>query len=226
MISLAACCPSFVFPGPDGRQRLAEITREAYDLDAPMNATMTERFDVAGALLVKLFGTPEVEARPVRRTGRAGPGHRRPVRHVRPRPSPSRCCSWRRWPPALTYGVGGWLAVNGTLDAGTVVSLALLLTRLYGPLTALSNIRVDVMSTLVSFDRVFEVLDLTPSIEERAGRGDRSAGRGRLEFRDVQFRYPSAAEVSLASLEDVAALDRTVTDRCCAESRSPSSRDR
>ncbi len=113
---------------------------------------------------------------------------------------------------ALTYGLGGWLAVSGAVSAGTVVTLALLLTRLYGPLTALSNVRVDVMSALVSFDRVFEVLDLTPSIAEQPGAVAIPRGAGRLEFRDVRFRYPSADEVSLASLEDVAALDRTVSE--------------
>ena len=92
-----------------------------------------------------------------------------------------------------------------------MVTLALLLTRLYGPLTALTNVRVDVMSALVSFDRVFEVLDLKPGIEEKPDAVDIPAGAGRLEFRDVRFRYPSAAEVSLASLEDVATLDRTET---------------
>jgi ATP-binding cassette subfamily B protein len=109
---------------------------------------------------------------------------------------------------ALTYGLGGWLAVAGSVTAGTVVTLALLLTRLYGPLTALSNVRVDVMSALVSFDRVFEVLDLKPGIEQHPDAVDIPAGSGRLEFRDVHFRYPSAAEVSLASLEDVTTLDR------------------
>src|SRR4051794_31937307 len=113
---------------------------------------------------------------------------------------------------ALTYGLGGWLAVTGSVTAGTVVTLALLLTRLYGPLTALSNVRVDVMSALVSFDRVFEVLDLRPGIAERPSAVDLPAGANRLEFRDVHFRYPSADEVSLASLEDVATLDRTVNE--------------
>jgi ATP-binding cassette subfamily B protein len=110
---------------------------------------------------------------------------------------------------ALTYGLGGWLAVTGSVTAGTVVTLALLLTRLYGPLTALSNVRVDVMSALVSFDRVFEVLDLRPGIEEKPAAVTVPAGSGRVEFRDVHFRYPSAGEVSLATLEDVATLDRT-----------------
>src|SRR2546421_9705305 len=113
---------------------------------------------------------------------------------------------------ALTYGLGGWLAVTGQISAGTVVTLALLLSRLYGPLTALSNVRIDVMSALVSFERVFEVLDLAPAIEERSGARTIPAGAATVEFRDVVFRYPSAAEVSLASLEDVAVLDRTVTE--------------
>src|SRR5204863_1187558 len=101
---------------------------------------------------------------------------------------------------------------RGEITAGTVVTLALLLSRLYGPLTALSNVRIDVMSALVSFERVFEVLDLAPGIEERADGRPLPAGASSVEFRDVRFRYPSAAEVSLASLEDVAMLDRTITD--------------
>src|SRR5262249_48749602 len=113
---------------------------------------------------------------------------------------------------ALTYGLGGWFAVHGTITAGTVVTLALLLTRLYGPLTALSNVRVDVMSALVSFERVFEILDLEPAIAEAPGARSIERGAGRVEFRDVHFRYPSAVEVSLASLEDVVTLDRTVTE--------------
>jgi ATP-binding cassette subfamily B protein len=113
---------------------------------------------------------------------------------------------------ALTYGLGGVLAVRGRLSVGDVVALALLLVRLYGPLTQLANIRVDVMSALVSFDRVFEILDLAPTIAPRPDAVVLPAGPGRVEFRGVHFRYPSAAEVSLASLEDVAVLDHTVTE--------------
>ncbi|MBF9130967.1 ABC transporter ATP-binding protein [Plantactinospora sp. S1510] len=203
--------PIFIIPARRVGKRLAEITRESYDLDAKMNATMTERFGVAGALLVKLFGRPDVEAR------RFGD------RAERVRDIGIQSAMYSRTffvamllvaslAQALTYGLGGWLAVRGNVSAGTVVTLALLLTRLYGPLTALSNVRVDVMSALVSFDRVFEVLDLTPSIAERPDAVAIPRGAGRLEFRDVRFRYPSAAEVSLASLEDVAALDRTVNE--------------
>jgi ATP-binding cassette subfamily B protein len=199
--------PVFIIPARRVGKRLAEITRESYNLDAKMNATMTERFGVSGALLVKLFGRPEVEA------ARFGERAER-VRDI----GVQQAMYSRTFfvamllvaslAQALTYGLGGWLAVAGSVSAGTVVTLALLLTRLYGPLTALSNVRVDVMSALVSFDRVFEVLDLKPGIEEKPDAVTIPAGAGRLEFRDVRFRYPSASEVSLASLEDVATLDR------------------
>ncbi|MFD0971013.1 ABC transporter ATP-binding protein [Plantactinospora endophytica] len=203
--------PIFIIPARRVGRRLAEITRESYDLDAKMNATMTERFGVAGALLVKLFGRPDVEAR------RFGD------RAERVRDIGIQSAMYSRTffvamllvaslAQALTYGLGGWLAVRGNVSAGTVVTLALLLTRLYGPLTALSNVRVDVMSALVSFDRVFEVLDLRPSIAEKPDAVAIPRGAGRLEFSDVRFRYPAAAEVSLASLEDVATLDRTVQE--------------
>src|SRR5690349_2359366 len=201
--------PIFIIPARRVGRRLADITREAYNLDAKMNATMTERFGVAGALLVKLFGQPEIEAR--RFAGRA----------ERVRDIGIQSAMYSRTffvammlvaslAQALTYGLGGWYAVNGSISAGTVVTLALLLTRLYGPLTALSNVRVDVMSALVSFERVFEVLDLKPGIDERPDAIPVPAHAGEVEFRDVYFRYPSAAEVSLASLEDVVTLDRTV----------------
>ncbi|WP_172898566.1 ABC transporter ATP-binding protein [Micromonospora rifamycinica] len=203
--------PIFVIPARRVGKRLAEITRESYDLDAKMNATMTERFGVAGALLVKLFGSPEVEAD--RFAGRA----------ERVRDIGIQSAMYSRTffvamllvaslAQALTYGLGGWLAVTGAVSAGTVVTLALLLTRLYGPLTALSNVRVDVMSALVSFDRVFEVLDLRPGIEEKSDAVPVPRGAGRVEFRDVRFRYPAAADVSLASLEEVATLDRTANE--------------
>ena len=200
--------PVFIIPARRVGKKLAEITRESYNLDAKMNATMTERFNVSGALLVKLFGRPETEA--------AHFGER--AQRVRDIGVQQAMFSRTFFvamllvaslAQALTYGLGGWLAVTGSVTAGTVVTLALLLTRLYGPLTALSNVRVDVMSALVSFDRVFEVLDLKPGIEEHPEAVPIPAGSGRLEFRDVHFRYPSADEVSLATLEDVAALDRT-----------------
>jgi ATP-binding cassette, subfamily B, bacterial len=203
-----ALLPVFIIPARRVGKRLADITRESYNLDAKLNATMTERFNVSGALLVKLFGRPDAEAE------KFGERAER-VRDI----GVQQAMFSRTFfvamllvaslAQALTYGLGGWLAVTGSVTAGTVVTLALLLTRLYGPLTALSNVRVDVMSALVSFDRVFEVLDLRPGIEEKPDAVPVPPGAGRIEFRDVHFRYPSADEVSLATLEDVTTLDRT-----------------
>lgn len=201
--------PAFVLPARRVGRKLAELTRESYVLDAQMSSTMTERFGVGGALLVKLFGRPDTEAQRFRQ------------RAARVRDIGVRQAIYARTffvamllvallAQALTYGLGGWLAVDGAISAGTVVTLALLLTRLYGPLTELANVRVDVMSALVSFDRVFEVLDLAPAIAQRPGAVPLPPGPARVVLRDVHFRYPSAAEVSLASLEDVAVLDRTV----------------
>jgi ATP-binding cassette subfamily B protein len=202
--------PLFVFPARRIGARLQEITREAYNLNASMNATMTERFNVAGALLVKLFGRPVDEDASFR--GRAAR-----VRDI----GVTSAMYGRAFfvsltlvaalAQALVYGLGGWFAIHGHLSPGTVVTLALLLSRLYGPLTALSNARVDVMSALVSFDRVFEVLDLRPMIEDAPDAEPLDAGARTVEFDDVRFTYPSAAEVSLASLEEVAVLDTGVT---------------
>jgi ATP-binding cassette subfamily B protein len=203
--------PVFILPARRVGRKLAEITRESYDLDARMNATMTERFGVGGALLVKLFGRPDAEAGRFR------------DRAARVRDIGIRQAMYARTffvamllvaslAQALTYGLGGWFAVNGQITAGTVVTLAMLLLRLYGPLTELANVRVDVMSALVSFDRVFEVLDLAPAIAQRPDAVALPPPAGRVELRGVWFRYPSSAEVSLASLEDVAVLDRTVTE--------------
>ncbi|MQA24659.1 MAG: ATP-binding cassette domain-containing protein [Micromonosporaceae bacterium] len=206
-----ALLPVFILPARWVGRRLAEITRESYQLDATMNAQMTERFGAGGALLVKLFGRLNEEADEF--------GER--ARRVRDIGVLSALYSSTFFvaltlvatlAQALTYGLGGWLAISGSVTAGSVVTLALLLTRLYGPLTALSNVRVEVMSALVSFDRVFEVLDLAPSLVDQPDAVDLPAGPGRIEFRDVSFRYPAASEVSLASLEDVAVLDRTTNE--------------
>ncbi len=203
--------PVFILPARRMGNRLAEITTESYDLNAKMNATMTERFGVAGALLVKLFVRPDTES------------SRFSARAARVRDIGVLSAMYSRTffaammlvaalAQALVYGLGGWYAVTGSLDAGDVVALALLLTRLYGPITALSNVRIDVMGALVSFDRVFEVLDLPPAIAEKPGAVAIPKGASTVEFRDVHFRYPTPAEISLASLEDVARLERTATD--------------
>jgi ATP-binding cassette, subfamily B, bacterial len=198
--------PVFVVPARRVGTRLQAITRESYGLNASMNATMSERFNVAGALLVKLFGRPDEEARSFSR------------RAARVRDIGITSAMYSRTffvalalvaalAQALVYGLGGWYALTGRLDAGTVVTLALLLSRLYGPLTALSNVRVDVMSALVSFERVFEVLDLPPLVDDAPGAIALPAGSASVEFEDVRFGYPTAEQVSLASLEDVAVLD-------------------
>ncbi|MGY1805460.1 ABC transporter ATP-binding protein [Blastococcus sp. SYSU D00922] len=194
--------PLFVLPARRIGRRLQEITRESYGLNASMNATMTERFNVAGALLVKLFGRPSVESESFR--GRA----------ARVRDIGVLSAMYGRFfftaltlvaalATALVYGLGGWFAFNGSLSPGDVVALALLLSRLYGPLTALANVRVDVMSAMVSFDRVFEVLDLAPMIAEAPDAVPVPAGDRSIEFDHVSFSYPSAQDVSLPSLEEV-----------------------
>jgi ATP-binding cassette, subfamily B, bacterial len=200
--------PVFVLPARRIGRRLQDITRESYNLNASMNATMTERFNVAGALLVKLFGRSADESQSFRSRAER-------VRDI----GVTSAMYGRAFFVALTlvaslaqalvYGLGGYYAIEGRLSAGTVVTLALLLTRLYGPLTALSNARVDVMSALVSFDRVFEVLDLQPMISDAPDAVTLPAEARSIEFDDVRFSYPTASEVSLASLEDVAVLDHT-----------------
>jgi ATP-binding cassette subfamily B protein len=194
--------PLFVLPARRIGRRLQEITRESYGLNASMNATMTERFNVAGALLVKLFGRPSAEAESFR--GRAAR-----VRDIGVlsamygRTFFTALTLVAALATALVYGLGGWFAFTGSLSAGDVVALALLLSRLYGPLTALANVRVDVMSAMVSFDRVFEVLDLEPMIREAPDAVPLPADDRSIEFDGVSFSYPAATDVSLPSLEEV-----------------------
>ncbi|MHB8340154.1 MAG: ABC transporter ATP-binding protein, partial [Mycobacteriales bacterium] len=201
--------PVFVLPARHLGSRLQAITREGYAINAEMNSVMTERFNVAGALLVKLFGRPADEDRAFRsRAGR--------VRDI----GVTSAMYGRIFfvsltlvaalATALVYGLGGRLAAEGSLDVGTVVALTAYLSRLYGPLTSLSNVRVDVMTALVSFERVFEVLDLPPGIADAPDAIRLPDGAATIEFEAVRFRYPSAGEVSLASLESVAVLDSTV----------------
>jgi len=200
--------PVFVLPARWMGRRLQTITRESYALNAKMNTTMTERFNVSGALLVKLFGRPDDEAGTFR--DRAG--------RVRDIGITSAMYSrilfvalmlTASLATALVYGWGGRMAAQGALDVGTIVALTAYLARLYGPLTALSNVQVDVMTALVSFERVFEVLDLPPMIDDKKDAKDLPPVARSLEFDDVHFTYPTADEVSLASLEDVAKLEHT-----------------
>ena len=183
-----------------------------------MNNTMNERFNVAGALLVKLFGRPTEERGAFeKKAGRVrdiGVTQAMYARFFIAALSLTAALA-----TALVYGWGGVQAVDGALSVGTVVALASYLVRLYAPLTALSNVQIDVMTALVSFDRVFEVLDLPPMIQEKPDATPITPGPARIEFEDVDFRYPTAEEVSLASLESVAVLDQTVAPRSSSTCR-------
>ncbi|SCK45448.1 ABC-type multidrug transport system, ATPase and permease component [Streptomyces sp. WMMB 714] len=198
--------PLFVVPARRMGARLARLERERADHNAAMGNQMTERFSAPGATLVKLFGRPREEsAEFARRAGRVRDiGVRTAmVQHV----FITSLTLVSSLALALVYGLGGYYALRGSLDAGAVVSLALLLTRLYAPLTSLAGARVEVMSALVSFQRVFEVLDLKPLIEEKPDAVSVADGPVSVEFDGVHFSYPAAEKVSLASLEDVATLD-------------------
>ncbi|MCL2464677.1 MAG: ABC transporter ATP-binding protein/permease [Micrococcales bacterium] len=201
--------PAFVFPARFFGKRISAITLESYNLNAASSQFMQERFNVAGAHLAKVFGDPERESRAFR------------AQAVRVRDIGVRLAMNSSWfriglttvasiGVAVIYGLGGWQAVRGELTVGVVVALASYLTRLYGPLTAMSNVQVDVMTALVSFDRVLEVLDMAPTVAEKPDAADLQAAvrahGASVELVDVGFRYPSAAEVSLASLEAVATL--------------------
>ncbi|MBB5978075.1 ABC-type multidrug transport system fused ATPase/permease subunit [Kribbella solani] len=198
--------PIFVIPARRFGSRLAGLQREAADYNATMSTQMTERFSAPGATLVKLFG------RPARESSEFAVRARR-VRDIGVRTA---MVQWifvtaltlvSALALAVVYGLGGFLALRNQLDAGAVVSMALLLTRLYSPLTALASARLEVMTALVSFERVFEVLDLEPLIKDKPGAGRVPEGPVAVEFDAVSFAYPSADKVSLASLEEVAKLD-------------------
>ncbi|GAT05949.1 ABC transporter ATP-binding protein [Mycolicibacterium fortuitum] len=201
-----ALLPLFVLPARRIGARMAGLSREAAAHNATMNTQMTERFSAPGATLVKLFGSPERESGEfaVRADRVRDIGVRTAMLQATFMNSLTLMSALAL---ALVYGLGGVLAIGGQLQAGAVVSLALLLTRLYAPLTALANARVEIASALVSFERVFEVLDLVPLIAEKPDAVDVPAGAVRIEFDNVRFSYPSADKVSLASLEEVAALD-------------------
>ncbi len=204
--------PLFVLPAKLVGRKLADITRERYELTADMGQTMTERFNVAGALLVKVFGRPDAESAEF--TARAARVRDIGVKSaVYSRVLMTSLGLLAALATAFVYGLGGVLAIGGTLGVGTVVALTAYLGRLYGPITSLSNLQVDIMTTLVSFERVLEVLDLEPTVAD--GPEARPLGRAAasVEFDRVAFRYPSAAEVSLASLESVARLSDAASEQ-------------
>lgn len=188
-----------------GRQ-ISGLTRRQMDGNADLGNLMTERFNVGGALLLKLFGRREEEDAAYAQ--KAGVVRDLGIRiSLVTRVFMAIMMLIPALAVALVYGVGGVLAVGGTLTIGTLTALATLLLRLLGPLQGLSNVRIDVMTALVSFDRVFEVLDLRSSVQERDDAPDLARGTGRLEFDHVDFTYPRADEVSLASLETVMATE-------------------
>jgi ABC-type multidrug transport system fused ATPase/permease subunit len=201
--------PLFIVPARRIGAAMAHLSREAAIHNATMNTQMTERFSAPGATLVKLFGSPTTESHEFEvRAGR--------VRDIGVKTSMLQSIFMNSLTLmsalalALVYGLGGVLAIGGHLQAGAIVSLALLLTRLYSPLTALANAHVEIASALVSFERVFEVLDLEPLIQEKRDAvvvpGQKVGAPVSVEFNDVRFAYPSADKVSLASLEEVAVL--------------------
>jgi len=198
--------PVFIFPAKWAGRRLSSLTRAQMQTNATMASMATERFQVGGALLVTLFGRHDEEDEEYASRSRV-------VRDL----GVEIAMTGRIFFSALTlvaslatavvYGVGGHLVLDGTLSIGTLLALAALMGRLYGPLTSLANVRVDIMTALVSFERVFEVLDLEPMITERPDAVELTGRPARVEFDDVRFRYPSADEVSLASLEALMASD-------------------
>ena len=214
LVSLIALVmiPLFILPARLVGRRMQRLTRESMQLNAEMGSTMTERFNVAGAMLVKLFGRPSEEygafasrAAKVRDIGVVTAMYGQVLFIA--------LTLLASMVTAVVYGLGGTLVINGTFQIGTLVALTTLLARVYGPITSLSSVQINVMTALVSFDRVFEVLDLKPLVAEKpdavalpgtAGSGGQGALAPEIEFDDVSFRYPTASEVSLASLESIA----------------------
>ena len=195
--------PLFLLPTKWVGRRIQALTRDAFDLNASMSSTMTERFNVSGALLVSLYGKPDKEEKFFRNRARkvADIGIQTAMLN---RIFFVGITSVAAIATAFAYGIGGHLAISGTLTVGTLLALTALLARLYGPLTALSNVRIDVMTALVSFERVFEVLDLAPMIVDRADAQPLTSRSVDIEFKQVSFTYPRADQISLASLEAAA----------------------
>ena len=201
--------PVFLIPTKWVGRKLQGYTRQSFDLNAQMSATMTERFNVSGALLVSLYGDSKKEknefAEKARRVADIGISIAMLNRIFF-----IALTSIAAVATAVAYGIGGHLAISGELTVGTLLAITALLARLYGPLTALSNVRVDVMSALVSFERVFEVLDLQPMVTDRDNAKDLVDTNLDLKFEGVSFTYPKAEEISLASLE-IAAKPEIIT---------------
>ena len=195
--------PLFLAPTKYVGKRLAKYTQESFELNANMASTMTERFNVSGALLVKLYGNPSKESNNFRVKARkvADIGISMAMLNTF---FFIALVSVASIATAFAYGVGGHFAISGTMTVGSLIAITTLLARLYGPLTALSTVRVDVMGALVSFERVFEVLDLEPMVKDQPGAIALESSNPKIEFKDVHFTYPKASEISLASLESAA----------------------
>jgi ATP-binding cassette subfamily B protein len=202
-LAIMVLLPLFSLPARYFGRKLQSITRESLDLMSQMNAVMVERFNVAGALLAKLFGQPESD-RSLFHEKAARVSDIGVKQAVYGRLFITALMLVASLATALVYGWGGVLVVQHALDLGTVVALVSYLVRLYGPLFGLSNIQVSIMTALVSFERVFEVLDLEPMIREKPTAVPIPRGPARISFEQVCFQYPSAAEVSLRSLESIA----------------------
>lgn len=195
--------PVFLAPTRWVGRKLQKFTQESFELNANMASTMTERFNVSGALLVKLYGNPKKEAALFRTRARkvADIGISMAMLNTF---FFIALVSVASVATAIAYGVGGHLAIADQMTVGGLIAITTLLARLYGPLTALSSVRVDVMGALVSFERVFEVLDLQPMVKDKENAKVLSSNNPRIEFKDVRFTYPKASDISLASLESAA----------------------
>jgi ATP-binding cassette subfamily B protein len=195
--------PVFLLPTKWVGKRIQALTRDAFNLNATMSSTMTERFNVSGALLVNLYGKPAKEENFFRTRARkvADIGIQTAMLN---RVFFVGITSVAAVATAFAYGIGGHLAISGSISVGTLLAITALLARLYGPLTALSNVRIDVMTALVSFERVFEVLDLHPMITDKPNAKVLGKKNLQIDFEDVVFTYPRAEEISLASLESAA----------------------
>ena len=195
--------PAFLIPTKWVGRKLQALTRDSFNTNAEMSSTMTERFNVSGAMLVALYGQPSREREYFRSRARkvADIGIKMAMLN---RLFFIALTSVAAIATAFAYGIGGHLAISGGVTVGTLLAITALLARLYGPLTALSNVRIDVMTSLVSFERVFEVLDLEPMVKNRTNAVELKSAHPTIEFKNVSFSYPRAEEISLASLESAA----------------------
>ena len=195
--------PLFLVPTKWVGKKLQSLTRQSFNLNAEMSSTMTERFNVSGAMLVSLYGRQSDEKTYFRSRARKVADIGIEIALLN-RIFFIALTSIAAVATAIAYGIGGHLAINGTVTVGTLLAITALLARLYGPLTALSNVRIDVMTALVSFERIFEVLDLAPMVQDRPAAKDLVGKDFAVEFKNVSFAYPKAEEISLSSLESVA----------------------